>query len=94
MWKKGTCGNTWNSSLKDSSFLKTKPKDKIYFTFSSSPQQTHHQIHKAPHPANAPPYPNYKLQTKPNKLIRIKTYKERKKIPREIGKKFGDKFFG
>ena len=30
---------------------------------------------------------------KPNKLIRIKTCKEREKIPREIRKKFGDEFF-
>ena len=55
--------NTWNSSLKDSSFHKTKPKDKIHFTFSSSPQQMHHQIHKAPHLTNAPPHPIHKLQT-------------------------------
>ena len=31
---------------------------------------------------------------KPNKLIRIKTCKEREKIPRETGNKFGDEFFG
>ena len=31
---------------------------------------------------------------KPNKLIWIKPYKEREKIPRETGNKFGDEFLG